>query len=198
MSSKHCFNSLIGLALQPMFSLEDWRGIWILYTIVHPASLMWLKKWFFTVRVISLGQIYHLFMTDPSKQRVSIYWIEICSQRSRLPSHVLTSAQSVAICRLGCQGFNTFIAAIKAITDVFQCFNANHSVIGLDNVKDRSHPILVFSNHYYSQHEDTDTLMPVPFPQDVDLYEILSNVEEGIHTSDNEVQYFERIVKGDK
>lgn len=91
-----------------------------------------------------------------------------------------------------------FITTMNTITNVFQHSAPNQAITGLEDVKEWSHPILVFSNQYFSQHEDTDALKPVPFSDDVDPYGILQGIEEGIHTADNEVQYFERIAKGEK
>lgn len=54
--------------------------------------------------------------------------------------------------------------------------------------RDRGHPVLMFANRYLTLDEETASV-----PADIDPMGILRNcVSNGAHTSDNEVQYYER------
>ncbi|KAK7677378.1 hypothetical protein QCA50_019709 [Cerrena zonata] len=113
------------------------------------------------------------------------------TSRNQLPTKPHLAQQSVTIAGMGCDSFAVFSKAINAITTVFERHvTAAKTVTGLDV---SSTGTLSFSNRYFTQHDEVDDLTPIPFSQQIDPLGFLASVAEGIHTADNNVQYFEKI-----
>lgn len=126
----------------------------------------------------------------------SILSVILNNRRKRLPSKPTYAQQAVTLSGLGCSGFATFIEAVNSIQKVFERFSGGKTLTG--HVGPSIGALLSFSNRYFTQPEETDVLMPVPFSKYTDPFGILQSVSDGVHTSDNEVQYFEQTFKGDK
>ena len=110
----------------------------------------------------------------------------------------LASTQSVCISGLGSRNFDSFLTGLGRAHEIFKDHLPPSALAALTTRQERGFPSLFFSNRYFTHAQDMKVQDVVPISPDIDPLGILAWVEGAIYTSDNEVQYFERIGKEGK
>ncbi|KAK7676176.1 hypothetical protein QCA50_020887 [Cerrena zonata] len=117
----------------------------------------------------------------------------------RLSEDPHKTSQSITISGLGSKQFDQFHSAIQSIAKVFydHGYTPMHN-LNLESVSSSVNDMLTFSNDYFTHLAYRGNGDQVPFPVEVDPCGILGDFlkyryQDGTHTSDNEVHYFERF-----
>ncbi|KAK7688443.1 hypothetical protein QCA50_007981 [Cerrena zonata] len=119
-------------------------------------------------------------------------------QASSLGSRPLSAVQSVGLSGLGCKEFDVFLEGLSCIHRVFGDHISGATLSEIEYRTDHGSPLLFFSNRYFTHFRDMEDQKVTPISRDVDPLGILASVEGGMYTSNNQVQYFERLLKKDK
>ena len=94
---------------------------------------------------------------------------------------------------LGLEDFDKYAAAFLQIYQVLSNSLPAGALSPWKPANIRGHTAIEFFNRYFSGTEEADDRPAVDFDKAVDPFGILSSAEvTGIHTEDNEVEYFER------
>ncbi|KAK7676834.1 hypothetical protein QCA50_006321 [Cerrena zonata] len=122
--------------------------------------------------------------------------------RDKSKRDLIQSSQSITLSGLGSEEFDRFHTAIQHICNHFDKGCDHGRILGIQSVSHRAHDMITFTNPYFSRTEDTRQVDTVPFSSHVDpegiLEDFLDDIYlEGTHTTDNEVEYFERYHDGD-
>lgn len=120
--------------------------------------------------------------------------LTVCS----LGSKPLIAVQSACITGLGCKEFDVFLEALASIHRVFGDHISGATLAEIEYRTDHGSPSLFFSNRYFTHFRDMDGQTTVPISKDVDPLGILAGIEGGMYTANNEVQYFERLMRNNK
>lgn len=121
------------------------------------------------------------------------------SQTIRLGKTFSQARQTVTLSGLGTEGFNQAVLALLKIHQFFRDNCAEGQVGNWVTHKDRGHPILTFGNRYLTTVTQDQPSQKVLSLDDVDPLKILRNaVPDAVHTTENQVLYFERVTKAKK
>ena len=113
----------------------------------------------------------------------------------RLHPKTVHSYQDITITGLGCKGFDAYLQALSSIKDHFQQSIPGITINTRGGQNEEADPALYFSNRFFTHISQTKDANLVAFPLAVDPFGILRAITGGIHTTDNEVHYFERVDK---
>ena len=112
-----------------------------------------------------------------------------------LAANARTSEQSITITGLGNVEFDRAIIGIQQLRIVME--NQVSAMKLWEPRREQGHYVLTFSNRYFNKESEAANEEVKALSTDVDPLGLLAKaVPDGIHTSDNEVLYFERR-KGD-
>jgi hypothetical protein len=95
--------------------------------------------------------------------------------------------------------FIGYINNIITIHSVFSCHFTKGALVPWQPATFGDYPAVDVSNRYFTARRDAQSSTSVPFSEDVDPNCTLTRLlgANFIHTSDNDVQYFERISNGE-
>ncbi|KAK7678420.1 hypothetical protein QCA50_009481 [Cerrena zonata] len=108
-------------------------------------------------------------------------------------SQPLLGFQDITITGLGCHQFDTFVQAVDVVRTMFDRSSSGRGVSQRQKISSDIGSTLRFSNRYFTQLDEAGNSVTIPFSEDVDPLGILKEIKGGLHTSENEVAYFERV-----
>lgn len=118
---------------------------------------------------------------------------------NRLGSNPLRATQSVTLTGLGLPYFDEAVLAALKVHGLFEDTCGQQLIWPWEPRREREHNTLTISNRYYSSASEQTNQQIVPFTSSVDPLQVLQTaVASAIHTTDNQVLYYERVPNGDK
>lgn len=109
-------------------------------------------------------------------------------------SNPLHAKQWITLSGLGTPEFAKALLGIVNIRQRFEETSVARHIQGIQTRRERGHPVITLGNRFFAD-SDEDASDAIPIDDIIDPLNILRSSAPGaIHTSDNNVQYFERHV----
>ena len=135
------------------------------------------------------------------KQYVNNIWEEgtyLLISQYRLGDPPINARQSVTLSGLGAENFAQALQGMMRIQQYFGEHCSEGQMESWEPRKDRGHPVLTIGNRYLSTLDGKDTKQQTVTLEDaIDPFHILREATpSGVHTTENQVLYFQRTTKG--